>query len=244
MYSLKKSSNITLPFDLWARLPLSLWVIKVTSHFIACNYSVQNVQAKYHLLMRLPLIAGGSFIQLVFNEIFLEPCGHKCNTCSNHHGTVWSRFHAIYLPFYQHHFPDTGNGVITLCSKWSAFVFTICQRYLPPSEPQRPLIDMWLGHAFLLVDIWHHLYCLCPSLAQFNTKSVTFCHATMCTDTCGFSLSHTSYCILIPDHNVHSSCIGMCGTSLSVCRQYFTGTLKFIRPYWLYYVCICLKIKA
>lgn len=53
-------------------IPLSLWVIKITSQFITCDYSVQNVQARDHLLMRLPLIADGSFAQLVFGEIFLN----------------------------------------------------------------------------------------------------------------------------------------------------------------------------
>ena len=50
-------------------LPLSLWVIKVTPHFIACDYSVQNVQARVHHVDKITNECS-SFIQLVFSEIF------------------------------------------------------------------------------------------------------------------------------------------------------------------------------
>jgi hypothetical protein len=50
-------------------LPLSLWVIKVTPHFIACDYSVQNVQARVHHVHEI-ITDCGSFVQLVFGESF------------------------------------------------------------------------------------------------------------------------------------------------------------------------------
>lgn len=120
------------------------------------------------MLMRSPLIAARSFSWSSVR--FLEPPGHTRDTLSNHQGTVCSRFHETYLSFQQQHFIATGDGIITSCSKWSAFAFTNRQQYLPRSEPQIPLVDTWLGNAFLLVDISHHLYCLFSSLAQFNTK--------------------------------------------------------------------------
>lgn len=121
-------------------------------------------------------------------------------------------------PFSKQHFLDMGDGVITWCSKWSAFAFTNHQQCLPCSEPQIPLVDTWLGHAFLLVDISHHLYCLFSNLAQFNTKCnicLLFKLWHFATWQCvlihvAFSLSYTSYCVIIPDHNVPSSCISMC----------------------------------
>lgn len=146
--------------------------------------------------------------------------------------TVCSRFHVTYLPFQQRHFLDTGDGVITSCSKWFAFAFTNCQQYLPRFKPQAPIVDTWLGHAFLLVDISHHLYCLFSSLAQFNTES-NICllfklwHFAMWRCVLihvAFSLSYTSYCVIIPDHNVSSSCISMCG-KYPTCLSVYAGSI-------------------
>jgi len=50
-------------------LPLSLWVIKVTPHFIACDYSLQNVQTRVHHVNEITTDCG-SFVQLVSGEIF------------------------------------------------------------------------------------------------------------------------------------------------------------------------------
>jgi hypothetical protein len=134
--------------------------------------------------------------------------------------------------FWQQHFLDTGDGIITSRSKWSAFAFTNHQHYSPHFEPQIPLVDMWLGHAFLLVDISHHLYCFFSSLAQFNTK-LNVCllfklwHFAMWQCVLihvAFSLSCTSPCIIIPDHNVPSPCISMCG-KYPTCLSVYAGSI-------------------
>ena len=65
-----------------------------------------------------------------------------------------------------------GDGVITLCSNWSPFTLIILHRFPPCFEPPVPLIDVWLGHAFLLVDI-SQLHCnFGPPCAQLMHEYV------------------------------------------------------------------------
>jgi hypothetical protein len=142
-------------------------------------------------------------------------------------------------------FPDMDDSVITSYCNWCAFEFIFLQCVLHCFELSIPLVHARLWHAFFWADILHCPSCLSSSLAQFNTKSDICCLFKLwhlaeqqCTLICvAFSLSYIFYCIIILDHHVQYLCINMCGkypTSLGIHRQYFTGTVTFIRTYWLY----------
>lgn len=92
-------------------LPVSLWVIKISQCFIACDYLFRTSRSESTMSMRPLLIAALPFSWCSVS--FLEPCGHTLSACSNHHGVFCGRFHMKQPPFQQQHKPL----VDSLC-KW------------------------------------------------------------------------------------------------------------------------------
>lgn len=81
----------------WWLLP-SLWVIKVTTLFIACDYSVRHLQFRVRHADNITS-DNGCFMQLVFSLIFGTVWTHVV------YGVFCGRFHVTHLTFQQQRQP-------------------------------------------------------------------------------------------------------------------------------------------
>ena len=74
----------------------SLWVVKVTPHFVACDYSVQHLQFRIRHADDTNFDCG-PVIQLFLGAIFVTMWTHVA------YGVFCGRFHVIPLTFQQQH---------------------------------------------------------------------------------------------------------------------------------------------